>query len=62
MCNDRCETIGGMSNWTVKATLQDLQTSTLNQPLGTKHSPGQIYHLQEGISDGPPVGDAPSVS
>lgn len=65
--NDRCETIGGMvSNWTVKAMLQDLQTSTVNQPPnnspGTKHSPGQSYHLQEGISDGPPVGDAPSVS
>lgn len=62
MCNDRCETIEGVvSNWTVKAMLQDLQTSTLNQPPGTKHSPGQIYHLQEGVSDGPPVGDAPSV-
>ena len=37
--NDRCETIGGMvSNWTVKAMLQALQTSTLNQP--PNNSPG----------------------
>ena len=40
--------------------------STLNQPPtsspASKHCPGQTHHLWEGVSHGPPVGDAPPVT